>query len=519
MVSSFVAEFARRLQGQSPALALPLTWIEQRLSESGLTIKQLVQSETQQQAADQVSISNSISSLRFLGAMDWREFVETMSVVEQTLREDPAEVYGRMDFFTRDRYRHVVEKIAKNGRRSEAEVAREALQLARDRAGTGGDDRTAHVGFYLIDKGLTQLERRAAAPLSRLQFPLSAYLGAILLIAAAVAGGLVAKAQAGGSQGWALGLIAILSLLCTSHLAVAVVNWLATLLATPHLLPRMDFSRGIPPESRTLVVVPTMLLSAPGIEDLVEALEVRFLANRDGNLHFGLLTDFRDAPEETLPEDEPLLLLARQRIEELNEKYQGAKGDAFFLFHRPRQWNSRERLWMGYERKRGKLALLNSFLRGGALPGASDRFSLVVGETAVLSNVKYVITLDTDTELPRDSAWQFVGAMAHPLNRARYDEAGQRVCAGYGILQPRVATSLPGANRSRYARLCGSEPGIDPYTRAVSDTYQDLFQEGSFIGKGIYDVEAFERALQERLPENRILSHDLLEGCYARAGL
>ncbi len=170
---------------------------------------------------------------------------------------------------------------------------------------------------------------------------------------------------------------------------------------------------------------------------------------------------------------------------------------------------------MGYERKRGKLADLNALLRGGA----GDRFSLVVGDTAVLSDVKYVITLDTDTQLPRDAARQFVGAMAHPLNRPRYDEAKRRVAEGYGILQPRVAVSLPGTNRSRYARLYGGEPGIDPYTRAVSDVYQDVFGEGSFIGKGIYDVDAFEQALGGRFPENRILSHDLLEGCYARSGL
>ena len=207
-----------------------------------------------------------------------------------------------------------------------------------------------------------------------------------------------------------------------------------------------------------------------------------------------------------------MLQLARMGIEGLNEKYVGG---TFFLFHRPRRWNPKERLWMGYERKRGKLAELNSFLRGGS----RDRFSLVVGETAVLSNVKYVITLDTDTQLPRDAAWQFVGAMAHPLNRARYDESKQRISEGYGILQPRVAVSLPCTNRSRYARLFGSEPGIDPYTRAVSDVYQDVFGEGSFIGKGIYEVDAFEKALSGRFPENSILSHDLLEGCYARAGL
>jgi len=524
MVSSFVAEFVRRLQGQSPALAMPLTWIEQRLSERGQTIEQLVQSENQQQAADQVSISNSIGSLRFLGAMDWHEFVETMSVVEQILREDSGGVYGKMDFATRDRYRHVVEKMAKSSRLSEDEVARKAIQLAHEAtARKGGDDRMAHVGFYLIDKGVPQLEHTAEVGLSTLkslqrisrQFPLLLYIGAIMLMTVIFTGSLLAGAHTSRVHGWSLALIGTLSLLCASHLSVALVNWLATLLATPHPLPRMDFSKGIPPESRTLVVVPTMLISTQNIEDLIEALEVRFLANRDKNLHFGLLTDFRDTHEETIPEDEPLLRLAQKGIEELNEKYRRAKGDTFFLFHRPRRWNSQERVWMGYERKRGKLAELNSLLRGGS----RDRFSLVVGNTIVLSDVKYVITLDTDTQLPRDSAWQFVGAMAHPLNRARYDEDKQRVCDGYGILQPRVSVSLPGTNRSRYARMCGSEPGIDPYTRAVSDVYQDLFGEGSFIGKGIYDVDAFELALSGRFPENRILSHDLLEGCYARAGL
>ena len=522
--SSFVAEFARRLQGQSPALALPLTWIEQRLAESGLTIEKLVQSENQQQAADQVSISNSIGSLRFLGTRDWRDFVETMSDVEQTLRADPGGVYGNMDFATRDRYRHVVEELAKSSRLSESEVARKTIQLAQEGAArNGAGDRAAHAGFYLIESGLPLLERTAEVRLStaeafqrmRRQFPLLLYLGTITLITVAFAGGLMMKAHAGGSLGWPLALLGVLSLLCGSQLAVALVNWLATLLAKPHLLPRMDFSGGIPPESRTLVVIPTMLTSAQNIEDLVEALEVRFLANRDEHLHFGLLTDFRDAPQETLAEDEPLLELARKKIEELNERYGRAKAGNFFLFHRPRRWNPRERIWMGYERKRGKLADLNSLLRGGS----RDRFALVIGETSVLSSVKYVITLDTDTQLPRDSAWQFVGTMAHPLNRARYDEDKQRIREGYCILQPRMAISLAGTNRSRYARLFGSEPGIDPYTRAVSDVYQDLFHEGSFIGKGIYDVEAFERVLKGRLPENRILSHDLVEGCYTRAGL
>ena len=567
MASAFVAELARRLQGRGPALALPLTWIEQRLSESGLTIEQMVQLENQQQAADQVSISNSIGSLRVLGAVDWREFVETLSVVEQALLEDPGGVYGRMDFATRDRYRHAIEKVAKKGRLTEEEVARKAVDLARTgtsiNAGNGIGERARHIGFYLIDQGLPELERAADVRLSGFEFlrrtaarfPLLLYLGPILLITALLTRVLLAQAETGlhlaalsaavnvGLSGLLLLLLGVISLLAASQLAVALVNWLATLMVKPHALPRMDFSKGIPPQSRTLVVVPTMLTSAQNIEHLIEALEVRFLANRDDHLHFGLLTDFCDADQESLPADEPLVHLAQARIDELNAKYvsdANHTGDEiFFLFHRPRRWNPQERIWMGYERKRGKLADLNVLLRstrcasqhgGVSVVGADvridsgidpriDPFSHLAGNIAVLFGVKYVITLDTDTQLPRDAARLFVGAMAHPLNRPCYDEAKQRVVAGYGIMQPRVAISLPGTRNSRYARLYGGEPGIDPYTRAVSDVYQDVFGEGSFIGKGIYDVDAFEQALGNRFPENLILSHDLLEGCYVRAGL
>ncbi len=524
MESAFVAELTRRLQGQGPSLALPLTWIEQRLSESGWTIQQMVQAENQKQAANQVSMSNSIGSLRYLSALDWRKFVETMSVVDRTLREDVGGVYEKMEFATRDRYRHVVEKIAKYSGLLECDVAKKAIELTQaGAAAQGAEERAAHVGFYLIGEGVGQLERAVDARLParvRLgracrRWPVLLYVGGIVLSTLALAGFLVAKAHGSRVDVWTLGAIAVLSLVAASQLAVALVNWVVTLLVTPRALPRMDFSEGIPPECRTLVVVPTMLAKPGHVAGLIEALEVRFLANRDANLHFGLLTDFHDAGQEMQPEDESLLRLARQGIEDLNAKYQSGGAAVFFLFHRPRRWNSQERLWMGYERKRGKLGALNALLRGGP----ADAFSLIVGDTAKLTNVKYVITLDTDTQLPREAARQLVGAMAHPLNRPRYCEEQERVCQGYGILQPRVGVRLPGTTQSRYARLFGSEAGIDPYTRAVSDVYQDLFGEGSFIGKGIYDVDAFERALQGRFPDNRILSHDLVEGCYARSGL
>jgi hypothetical protein len=524
LTSTFVAELARRMQGRSSVFTLPMSWIERQLAESELTVEQMVQLVNRQLAADQVSISNSITSLRLLGAMDWREFVEKMSSVEHALLNDPAGIYGRMSFATRDRYRHVVERIAKNSVLSETDVAGLAINLARTGIRENENaERKGHVGFYLIDKGLKELETKAHTHVSimqslqrrGLQFPLFLYLGAITFLSVFFAWILLSRIQDGGLQHWLFAVTSILALLGTSHLAIALVNWLATVLATPYPLPGMDFSKGIPEAARTLVVTPTMLSSNRNIEDLTEALEVRYLANQDNNLHFGLLTDFLDAKTEIMPGDEELLKFAEERINELNKKYPRPGNDSFFLFHRPRLWNAGEKIWMGYERKRGKLSALNVLLRGDS----ASSFSRIAGDTAILLKVKYVITLDTDTQLPRDAARELAAAMMHPFNRARYDERKQRVIEGYGILQPRVSVSLPGANRSRYARMYGSDAGIDPYTNAVSDVYQDWFQEGSFIGKGIYDVDVFQLALNGRFPENKILSHDLLEGCYARSGL
>ena len=523
MSSSFVAEFTRRLLGQSSALALPLTWVEHWLSGAGYTIEHLVQMEAQQQAADQVSIGNSIGSLRALSSIDWREFVESMSLVETTLREDPAGVYPGMDFATRDHYRHVVESVARRSNASEPEVARAAVDLADAAQSAGDRTRAVHVGFYLLGDGLQQLERAVDARIGLAEWmrriwqkwPLPFYLGSIAGLTFLFAKPLLQVASDGGFRDGSLWLLGFLAIIATSQLAIALVNWMATLWVSPSGLPRMDFSKGVPEQARTLVVVPTMLSSEQGVDDLVEALEVRYLANSGHHLHFGLLTDFLDAPQAETERDEPLLQRAQQGIEQLNARYSTEEQDRFFLFHRPRCWNARERRWMGFERKRGKLADLNALLRGGG----RENFSRLVGDITILTGVKYVITLDTDSQLPRDAAAQLIGAMEHPLNRPRCNPATRMVDQGYGILQPRIGISLPSTARSNYSRLFGSEAGVDPYTRTVSDVYQDVFQEGSFIGKGIYDVDAFEFALAGRFLDNRILSHDLIEGCHARSGL
>jgi cellobiose phosphorylase len=522
--SSFVAEFCQRLSRQNPILHLARGWLEQRLVEQGMSLEQLVQQESQSQAADQVSVSHSIASLRFVSAMDSKAFVENLSLVDQTLRNDPAGVYARMDFSTRDRYRHVIEAVCRHGRLAEGDVAQKAVQLAEDGArGKGRGDRSAHVGFYLIDEGRPALEREASVrrPLGTMiergirRSPLTFYVGAIFLLTVLGTAGFLRRAEALEVGGWRLIFFTLVFAACASQLAVALTNWLSTLLVTPRLLPRLDYSEGIPPDCGAMVVVPTLLTSLEDVDRLVEILEIHHLSNRDANLHFALLTDFRDAPEETGPEDAPLLERARAGVENLNRKYTAERQSFFFLFHRPRRWNASEGRWMGYERKRGKLAEFNALLRGGS----RDRFSEMVGDMAVLPGIKYVITLDTDTQLPRDAARLLVGTMAHRLNRPEFDPVRGVVAEGYAILQPRVGVSLPSAGRSWFVRLFAGNAGIDPYTRAVSDVYQDLFLEGSFIGKGIYDVDVFERAMAGRFPENTILSHDLLESCYARSAL
>ncbi|MBC8126165.1 MAG: hypothetical protein H8M99_03310 [Gloeobacteraceae cyanobacterium ES-bin-144] len=522
--SAFVAEFCQRLSHHSPALHLAHGWLQHRLLEDGLTIERLIDLENQNQAADQVSVSHSIASLRFLGATNWKDFVEGLSLTEETLRADPAGCYEKMDFATRDHYRHVVEGISRHSRLTEGEVARLAIQQAVAAAAQVGiGDRSAHVGYYLIDRGLPVIERMARvrwpwrSGLERLirHFPMTFYVGKIGILTLLMTLGFTWHVRTLGVPEWSVMMLAIVFLICASQLAVALMNWLTTFLVSPRLLPRLDFSSGIAPESRTMVVVPTMLASSDGIDHLIETLEIHCLANRDDHLHFALLTDFCDADQENLPGDEALVQQARDGVEMLNHKYPSTGESRFFLLHRPRRWNPTDGLWMGYERKRGKLTEFNALLRGGS----NDCFSTIIGETTIFPLIRYVITLDTDTQLPRDAARRLAGTMAHPLNHPVFDAIRGVVTDGYGILQPQVGVSLPSARRSWFVKLFASDAGIDPYTRAVSNVYQDLFSEGSFIGKGIYDVDAFRRAMKGRFRENTILSHDLLESCHARSAL
>ncbi|MBO9617414.1 MAG: cyclic beta 1-2 glucan synthetase [Niabella sp.] len=524
--SGFVAEFIRRLQGKDHGLSMALTWLEERLAETEHSSTDLVNIENQKQATDQVSIRNSIESIRLIKSTDWRKFVESVSAVEKILQTDIDGIYEKMDFTTRDRYRHIVEWVAKHSVYEEFQVAQWAIDLAKESFNRNDTPRKQHVGYYLVhETGQQQLIKKANMQLTaRHRFKkmlkynrLVSYVGVTIAITLCLSIWVAWHAYHHGSGHWLVWVMALLGFVALSQAIILLANWIATLLVRPRPLPKMDFSEGIPEGESTLIAVPSMLTSIAGVDELVDELEVRYLANPEAHLYFALLTDLPDADAERLPEDEPLIAHVKKQIEILNERYVApdAAGSKFFLFHRPRKWNAGEKVWMGHERKRGKLAELNSFLR----KTGHDDFSEITGDTASLGNIKYVITLDADTQLPREAAWKLIAAMAHPLNRPELNKKELRVIDGYGILQPRASVSIPKTTSSYYAKMHSNDSGLDPYTQLVSDVYQDLFAEGSFVGKGIYDIDVFEQLLGDTFPPNRILSHDLLEGSYVRSGL
>ncbi|ACZ77398.1 glycosyltransferase 36 [Dickeya parazeae Ech586] len=517
--SAFVAEMVRRLQGRGAMLALPLTWVEQRLAESGITTDVLIRRFNQQLAASQLSVSNSIAGLRQLSETNWTDFAEAMSLVEQTLRQDPAGVYPDMHFDTRDNYRHSIETLARHSRHSELDIARHILTQAQAaNTATPG----YHVGYYLIGAGRPELERQLAVNTSWItrlrqgfnQVSLLSWLGSLSLLTLTLTADMVLKTHEQGMH-WPLWLMALPLAVVISQLASHLLSEAVTRWRTPLPLPRMDFSTGIPPQFSAMVVIPCLLTHRESTDRLINSLEVCYLGNNSANLYFALLTDFTDSPTENTPENRVLLSWVGSQIQNLNHRYAKGSRPLFYLLHRSPQWNPQQGVWMGYERKRGKLSMLNSWLRQ---PGA--QFSTVVGdEQGLPERVKYVITLDSDTVLPRDTAHKLVATLAHPLNHPVYDPTKRRVVTGYGILQPGLAEEIPRNGQGRYAAICSSVAGNNPYSMMSSDVYQDLFGEGSFVGKGIYDVDTFVEATHNTCPENLVLSHDLLEGCYARSGL
>ena len=515
----FAVQLVQRLRDQDPRVTPALVWLEGRLTAQGITADELVHIEHQRQGAASVTVRNIITSMRMASGVDWTELFESVSLVDDVLQSGSD--FASMDFPTRNLYRSAIEELARGSRLSELELARAALLAATD--ATGQDSRTRDPGYYLISGGRRSFERTIGfrAPLRRwlarcnVRIGIGGYVGSVVVVAAAALLLALMMLQIGG---WPLALLALLGSVPAMDLAVALVNRMVMAVFGAASLPGLALRDGIPPNLRTMVAVPTMLTTRAGIEEQIERLEVHFLASPEGDLHFALLSDWMDASTEHTEEDDALLDEAAKGIDRLNVQYGPAPGgERFLLLHRRRVWNGGQRQWIGWERKRGKLHELNRLLRGAT----DTTFVTIEGRSpAVPPDIRYVVTLDADTRLPRETVRRLVGKMAHPLNRPRFDATAGRVVEGYAVLQPRVTPSLPvGREGSLFQRIFSSMSGIDPYASAVSDVYQDLFGEGSYAGKGIYDVDAFETALNGRVPESTLLSHDLFEGTFARAGL
>src|SRR6266496_3199931 len=511
----FASELVAHLYDDEGALPVVSGWLERSLRSPLLEV---MQQEHRHQAVQQTALTNAINSCRRLAQIQWRELFQSTSWAEGELAADPAGVYAFMDFETRDRCRGAVEEIARWSNCSEQKTIDEALALAK----AAQDEVARHVGYYLIDAGRPVLEQATGArvPLAERSrrwlraHAVGAYFGSFfLLMAAFVAAPLLLVT---GLVPWmTLALLGLLLLLPASELAVLFVNYFMTSLLPPQVLPKMSFEKeGIPDDCRTLVVVPMLLTTPSAIQNQLSRLEIRYLGNTGPNLRFSLLSDFSDAPRQNMPEDAEYIDIVARGIEELNRRHGAGH---FFLFHRGRTWSESEQRWIGWERKRGKLEELNQFLIGESTPELEG--FLYAGDRAQLEGIRFVITLDADTQLLRDTARRMIETLAHPLNRARLSPEGRHVVRGYTIIQPSVSASLPSATATWFSRIFADPRGIDPYTHAVSDIYQDLAGEGSYHGKGIYELQTFHRLLSRRFPTAHLLSHDLLEGCHVRVGL
>ena len=524
-VPAFYVRLAQRLGGIEAGGEAATAWLQGRLNTLGIVLEERVHLQQQEQAANQVSIANSITSIRFIDALEWKSFFEAASLVEQGLNEDPAGVFPRMDFKSRDRCRHAVEQMARRCRLTEIELVEAVLSFAAESLAKNPSDLVrGHVSYYLISSGryelepavgyrLTARERMYRGPLRHRGLIYGSLFGAITALLVA----LVAWwASLAGSSAIGIIVVSVLAITPLSELALGLANRALAGLYPPRPLLKLDFLHETPESNRTLVVVPALLSSVPSTQSVIDNLEISYLANRDPNIAYAVLGDLKGSSTPERDDDGAIVEAAVRGVSELNDRYEVEHGvRPFHLFIRSRTYNESEDTWMGWERKRGALLELARVLHGEN----TSSFTHKMGDAEFRRGVTFVVTLDADTKLPRDGARKLICSIAHPLNRAQWSHGQPLVRAGYGLVQPRVAMTLPGSRKSVYAWMYSGATGLDPYVGAASDTYQDVFGEGSFTGKGIFELGVFLGVLEERFPEDSLLSHDLIEGSFLRTAL
>ena len=533
---STLIELFNTIQTQGLLYEEQKRWFNYHINQYEITMEDALRQEAQKQSRLQVNVQNTILSLRQISEVDWSDYVEDCSLINDILKNDPSGDYPQMDFQTRDSYRRVVEKLSRRSKASEIQVAHAAFELANSQAtldttaGTsfifGNKYVKRHIGYFLVGDGYKELTHKIGYEMPRrariiraFETNFSLYILTVSILSLVFIGALW---LASGAISHSLGIIIAVILIAffpALDLAISFVNRFFAFFLPPRLLPKLDDKTDISDSLRTMVVMPTMLVSSQDALRQIENLEVHYLGNSDPGLQFALLSDFLDAGEKQEAGDKAILAAATEAIHQLNLKYPSRYGDRFFMLHRERLWNEAEQAWMGWERKRGKLEELNRLI---CTPTAPTSYSVMVGDfmtTLSLCPVQFVITLDADTKLPPGSAKKLINTLAHPLNRAWYDPERKRITKGYTIIQPRISFSPESEKNTRFSKIFSGNIGLDLYSAAVSDIYQDLIGEATFTGKGIYDVRAFDCVLAGQFPENRILSHDLIESAFVRTGL
>ncbi|MGK0466644.1 MAG: cyclic beta-1,2-glucan synthetase [Clostridium sp.] len=500
-------------------------YVDEKLGAQETSLERTIFLEHQIEANFQISMGNSINSIRVIEGLNWKNYFEKLSTLESVLREDTSCTYAEMDFQSRDKYRHIIEKISKHTKLPESYIAKKAIECCNECEITENNSYKRHVGYYLIDDGLSELKEKIGYKNNLIQGikdrirknKENFYIGTIVVFTMIIVCLFIVFSLLNDRSIslWRYVLATIVILVPCSEITISIFNWSVNVLGSPSFIPKMAFREAIPEKYSTVVVIPTILNNPSRVRDLVHDLEICYLANAQRNLYFALLGDFVDSDALEGSGDSEVVKEGLLAIEALNKKYCKNEQKIFFFLNRYRQFNEKENKWIGWERKRGKLMEFNEFLRGAE----NTSYNVVSSNAEHLQSVKYVITLDADTKLPRDAAKKLIGAMAHPLNNAVINHSKKTVDRGYGVMQPRVGVSIVSANKTLFSKIFSGETGIDMYTSAISDVYQDLFGEGIFTGKGIYDVDVFNYMLKDEIPENTILSHDLLEGSYVRTAL